>query len=355
MDEGDQIKLMNECIDRFNRYVLSQNMDNMPIGLFHGKMGVSIYLFHQARLTKDIKYEKFAKKILDSIYDQININSNIDLENGLIGVCLGINYLLDKEFLKGNVNNVLADLDDIIYKNFIALLATVNEHNSNYIFKSFWEYILYFSIRLENRKLNNNLRYIYENVVITTINQIEEMGHMSDKFSEPTSFSINGYFIPNYMFILSQVYKLDFYNYKIDKILDEMSDKVLSTYPLLQSSKLLLIAGMKKILRSNSLPKWEEHVKLLETKIDTQNLINEEFSNKEIYIHSGISGLYFVLNKFFESDAIKSDELRNKIVSSNHWDLFLKNGYLSSFNSIGLVSGLGGAILIYQEEVFVQI
>ena len=355
MDEGDQIKFMNECIDKFNHYVLSQNMDNMPMGLFHGKMGVSIYFFHQAQLTNDKRYKKLANKLLDSIYNQISTESNIDLGNGLIGVCLGINYLLDKEFLKGNVNYVLADLDDIIYKSFIALLATVNENNSNYIFKSFWEYILYFSIRLENRKLNKNLRFIYENIVITGINQIEEMGHLSDKFSEPSSFSINGYFIPNYMFVLSQVYKLDFYNYKIDKILDELSDRILSTYPLLQSSKLLLMAGMKKILRSNSLPKWEEHVQLLEKKMNIENLINDEFSKSNINVQNGLSGLYFLLSSLFESDAITCDELKNKIVSSDQWDLFLNNEYSPSFNSIGLVSGLGGAILIYQEEVFVQI
>jgi hypothetical protein len=348
MDEEVQFKLMKERIEKFNNYVLSNDINDMPSGLFYGKMGIIIYFLHQARLTNDKKYQKFSLKLLDSIYNQLSTNSNIDLENGLIGVCLGINYLIEEGFLKGNVNYVLSDLDDKIYQSFIALLAIVNSNNANNIFRNILEYILYFTIRLKNKKLNKNLRYIYENLVIKAINQIEEMGHLLDKFSEPSSFSIYGYFIPNYLLILSKVYDLNFYNYKIVRILEEISDNVLSTYPLLQSSRLLLIAGMRSILKSNSLPKWKEHVQLLERKINIQNLINDEFNNKEIYIWNGISGLYLLLNSFFETDFIRGDELRIKIVSSDKWDLFLKNEYSLTSNSIGLVTGLSGAILAYQ-------
>src|ERR1035438_8832595 len=108
MDKIDIDDIMQERIEKFNHYVMSLDIDKIPIGLFCGKMGICIYFFHQARLTKNKKYEKFAKKLMNSIYDQIHTKSINDLEDGLIGVCLGINYLIEENFLKGNINYVIS-------------------------------------------------------------------------------------------------------------------------------------------------------------------------------------------------------------------------------------------------------
>ena len=45
---------MQSKISRFNDYAISANVNSMPIGLFCGKIGLSIYFFHQAKETNNI-------------------------------------------------------------------------------------------------------------------------------------------------------------------------------------------------------------------------------------------------------------------------------------------------------------
>ena len=53
------------------------------VGLFHGRIGISIVLYHYARYIKDPLYEEFGGILLDdvleSIPNDINIKINIEI------------------------------------------------------------------------------------------------------------------------------------------------------------------------------------------------------------------------------------------------------------------------------------
>ena len=97
MKESD---IMNKNIEIFNNFIMNQNIEKMPIGLFYGKMGLSIYHYHQARLTDDKKHKEFANKILNSVISHINDDGlPINLDSGLTGICWGIIYLQTSRFV----------------------------------------------------------------------------------------------------------------------------------------------------------------------------------------------------------------------------------------------------------------
>lgn len=72
-------------------------IDNLE--LMHSKMGIAIYFFHLARETKNQIYEDYACELIVEIHDEIYIHTPCSFENGLAVIELGINFLVQKEFI----------------------------------------------------------------------------------------------------------------------------------------------------------------------------------------------------------------------------------------------------------------
>lgn len=81
------------------------------LGLFHGRMGIVLFFAYYARVTQNKQYEDFAEILLDEIYEEIHWDLPINLENGLCGIGWGIEYLVQNGFMKGNTDEILADID----------------------------------------------------------------------------------------------------------------------------------------------------------------------------------------------------------------------------------------------------
>lgn len=59
-----------------NALVLNASfIDNL--GLMHGKMGIAIYFFHLTRETKNQIYEDFAGKLLNKIFNELSVTSDV--------------------------------------------------------------------------------------------------------------------------------------------------------------------------------------------------------------------------------------------------------------------------------------
>jgi len=339
--------IMNGRIDSFNQYVMSQDIDKLPIGLYEGKMGICIYFYHQARLTQNKTYEKFAEKLLDSIYSQVHIEIPIDIANGLVGICYGINYLIEENFVSGNANIILKELDDRIFRSLYFNYLENELYKGIEMVKGVLDLSTYFSMRLKNKNLSSNEQYLFRNIIVKSINKIENVD-LFKMYAEPPLFSITNYFFPSYLLFLSEIYKLNFYNYKLIKIFDVMSDKIKSTYPLLQCNRLFLSAGIKRILKSKSINGWREHIQLLEQNADFSSSLKNEFRNKNIFPFDGITLFYYITKKFHDSANINYDLLCKKIADSDIWEDCLKDETILKTH-IGLVTGFCGVILAYQD------
>ncbi|MBP1617169.1 MAG: Lanthionine synthetase C-like protein [Bacteroidetes bacterium] len=339
--------VIEKRIDQFNQLVMSQDIGKLPVGLFSGKMGLSIYFYHQARSTGDKLHKKFADTLLESALSQLNAKSLISLEDGLIGICLGLNYLVEKGFQTGNINYILSELDDKIYH--AAWFEHMKGHsNSPESLQSIIEIGLYFSFRLQNSNLGNNNRCLFESTVIKAINNIEGSYSYSEIFSEPPTYSSNQHPLANYLYLLAIAYQLGFYNYKIDKVIDEIYPKLASFYPLLQSHRFQLQSSLRTLNAHLKRKSIDSYITRLEQGMDYRLMITTEFRNKNILLANGLCGMYLVNSLLLKCGKLPTSILIDRIVQSELWDDIAEDEVKLNATT-GLFTGLAGVILIYQQ------
>ena len=337
-------KLMQERIEKFNQMVMNIDLERIPFGLYHGKMGLCIYFYELADLTSEKKYRVFAEKLLDDVIDNLLADIVIFPENGSTGICLAINYLLDKGYVKGNPNYVLKNLDDKIIQSLLFDKSFDNGKKTDLVMSNLLlGSLVYLAIRLQNTRLNHDEKQIMQNVIIENVNKIESLE--IDIFAEPAFFSVTEYFMPRYLQLLQQIYQLNFYNYKIEKIIDELSPHILYRYPLNKANRLSLFSAMNQLVATcGNINRWDEYMKMLLQNLNVSQIINE-FRNKNIVFFNGLCGFYYLLRKVGRDNGY-NDLFLNKITSSDIWNQ-LPEDEKSFKEQAGLYGGLPGVILTY--------
>ncbi|MDR1504238.1 MAG: hypothetical protein LBT43_17460 [Prevotella sp.] len=106
----------DESLLRIARFLMLHGSFVNNLGLINGKMGIIIFFFHLSRYTENKIFEDFAGEMIDEIYKEIHNHYPTNFENGLSGIAWGIEYLIQNEFVKANSNEVLEDLDKMIFE-----------------------------------------------------------------------------------------------------------------------------------------------------------------------------------------------------------------------------------------------
>lgn len=341
---------MEEQIKKINDNLMTLDIKMLPIGLFNGKMGLCIYFYHQARIFSNKKYEDFADGLLENILEQVNSEIPIDLANGLIGISLGIIYLVDSGFSQGRINEVLMDMDAKIFKSYIIDYLDKNTSNDEFAnLKVLIDVIIYSYKRIQHGKLSKDDVFIYQNMIISSINKIESISEQV-KYFEPYHFSLTDYYLPVYLIILGKIYKMGFYNYKIEKIFDGLANVIKSKYPLSESNRLYLAVAINSFLvdyKSNH--ELSKHRDILLTQLDVRNTISNEYRNRDIFLNDGIAGFFCII--YMAKLLIESNKtlFTDKVLASNAWDDI--GVELNSGLEIGLINGLPGVVLVYQKLI----
>ena len=99
-------KQLSQIVDML---ILNGTLTECP-GLIHGKIGLSIFFFHYARYSHNILFSNYAIELINEIQNQIHINSSADYERGIAGIGIGIDYLIQNNFLVAE-NDIYEDLD----------------------------------------------------------------------------------------------------------------------------------------------------------------------------------------------------------------------------------------------------
>lgn len=84
------------------------------LGLFHGKMGYVLFFAHYGRAMKNVLYEDLAGELLDEIFEELDEDWALSLENGLCGIGWGIEYLIQHDFMEGCTDEILKNIDSRI-------------------------------------------------------------------------------------------------------------------------------------------------------------------------------------------------------------------------------------------------
>ena len=326
-----------------NERLMNSFSQDAPLGLANGKMGFCLFAFWLFRQEKNEKYQEIAEKILDEIHRKIAEIRGIEMMNGLAGIGFATRFLLQEAYVKGEPNVILSDLDDEIYK-YLSYPETLNNVN----IQSAIHILYYLSVRLQDQKSGSENEYLYRELIITAVNHIYQKIDASF-YEEPAFFGVH-YLPPQFLFVLSRLYTLKFYNYRIIKILEEIGFTLTTTFPRFHLNRLFLMWGMDSVVRQVSMSDWENHIRILSDQLNVQSILVDELRSRNVFIDGGLSGVYLLLEalkKHFMANDMQQwmIQLIDRLESSDVWrlldsdpDYFLQNR--------GLVSGVSGVSIV---------
>jgi len=330
-------------INELNKMLIAYK-DNKILGLASGEMGMCIYFLC---LNRNKVYELVASKLLDDIYKQINTLSFYDIKTGLMGIGLGINFLIENNHIKGNINVILKDIDTEIIK----LLNKSSFLENLSIFEQ-TQFLYYLYRRLLLQKKGKELEYIFQEYSIDLINNLNEKLN-TDFFDDPIYFNAN-YSLPLLLYVLSKISCLNFYNYKINRVLQDISFLILSKIPVLHANRLYLIWGMEITKKQVQSKDWDNHIVLLRREFDFYAMLNNEFSSRNIYFNNGLPSVYLLIKalpEYFTQDEINKYNhlIIKRIEQSSEWELLLNDNEYFKTKS-GLLDGWSGTSLLLHYE-----
>ena len=260
---------MEKTKKNLSNKLLSSKLENYPVSLFHGKMGLCIYFYHLSEIESNLEYQSIADRLIDQILQHdLSPNHSIDVENGLAGIGLGITYLIKNRFVEGDLNELLEVIDNAIYRR-IAFLdkqstiqPTVLLHLTGYLY-----------IRLKEQ-IDTNYQILYQDLIIKVLNMLYE--RIDDEFlNEPYSFSISRYPLPGLLWIFSKLLEANFYDDRIYRMLETLQWQILSRFPILHANRLFLLWGMlhlKPYLKHES---WDNYAGLLYREISIDEILRK--------------------------------------------------------------------------------
>lgn len=74
-------------------------------------MGAVLFFFHYARYTGNVLYENYAEELFDEVYNDVNKGISYGFANGLCGIGWAVEYLVKQEFIEGDTDDALEEID----------------------------------------------------------------------------------------------------------------------------------------------------------------------------------------------------------------------------------------------------
>jgi len=142
--------------------VNKQNLDR--IGLLKGLTGSALFLYQYSCYTKNETYNILADDILDDIFESLKNINVYDIEYGLSGIGWCVEYLILNNFVEGESDEVLEDIDIRLFD----VLKNKKLENNN-IDIPLLNHGLYILSRIKNKSTTENQLEIIKNI----LNQID--------------------------------------------------------------------------------------------------------------------------------------------------------------------------------------
>lgn len=95
------------------------------VNLFGGKTGMALFFFLYARYTHNNWYEEFAGELLDDVYNNIHIGIPITFADGLCGIGWGIEFMKKQNFIEGDTDDILCDIDQKIMERDVRRISDI--------------------------------------------------------------------------------------------------------------------------------------------------------------------------------------------------------------------------------------
>lgn len=109
--ENDIVSDLITCLT-----ILYNKKEQLGLGIHSGTMGLIMSHFMTAAYLKDNGLYEKGTSLLEYLIDNISTCRDLSFENGLCGIGFGVEWLVRNNFIEANTNDLLADLDDEIWK-----------------------------------------------------------------------------------------------------------------------------------------------------------------------------------------------------------------------------------------------
>jgi len=192
-------------IDLLNNKLLSLLDDKYSVDIFSGKIGLCIYFYYLSRWENNKKYESIADKLLDEATDTLPNYLDITVENGLAGIAIGISHLVKANFVAGDINVILEEVDNRIFK----ILAFLKYEESKIPKQTLILLLFYFYLRYTEQSSTDD-KYIFQELIIKTV-ELFQHNLPSFYFHDHFSFSAKNYQTPLFLFVISKIYDLNIF------------------------------------------------------------------------------------------------------------------------------------------------
>lgn len=81
------------------------------IGLYSGKMGFAIFLYHYSQFTDNTLFAEFAGELIDEVCESIYNGISLSFCNGLSGIGWGLEHLAKNHFIEIDDNSIFEDIN----------------------------------------------------------------------------------------------------------------------------------------------------------------------------------------------------------------------------------------------------
>lgn len=150
---------MDKILLKFSNAIISNINNTTDIGLFNGKMGITIFLYEYSRYTHNKLYEDMADNLLDQIFSQSENIVHTSVSHGYAGIGIGLMYIMKRGFVIGDANDVLHEIDSRLFDNF-----TYTVINDSIASEKLLSAGLYFAHRVSYPLLNSYRKNVKEEI-----------------------------------------------------------------------------------------------------------------------------------------------------------------------------------------------
>lgn len=257
-------KLLNDKISTFAHETTGLNIET-------GKMGICMYFFMLAEDLKNKQYQQWAGKLLDETYAQLSQTIYPQPLSNIVQLGIGIDFLLSQNFVEGNINQILKDVDIVLFQR---MTSSKNPQKLTYGTPGFLYILYYLYLRLEKQKNGSDRRFLLEELTIKAFNDVYASLN-SSFYDEPILFNLD-YKLPLFLYVLSKIHSLQFYNYRIDEVIKEIAGLIQSRIPVLHSNRLYLLWGLVHLKQTTGFTFWDEQIDMICNNINVQKIIGQE-------------------------------------------------------------------------------
>lgn len=281
---------------------LPWNFQGGDFGFFTGKSGCSLALFVISKKYNDVESRIYAEKLLQETIEEMNSSTDLSIDKGILGVALVINFLIYNRYIDGDVDEVLGDVDALLYKN----LKNEDIHYGLSCTSGLVCFLVYLVERIGCTKNRKSLcANMNEESLRTVINKLGQtaMPQFVNLTKDVYTSIINDY--PILFLYLGKAIKLGVYSDTIYSIAKTWTKSVTSYLPYHSINRLYLAISLSYLNQSIKNELLEKYIKLLLFSLDMDD-IYKEVDEKIMNINEGAFFIEILLwaskNQFKEND-----------------------------------------------------